>query len=457
MSQAVAIGTRLELLLDRHLIESLDNAKLQLNHPVRKEIALPMDSPWEGIGSGVYSCVFRDGGKIRMYYRATSGLLSDEDETQYCCYAESEDGIRWARPDLGIALQDLFPGNNIVMAGHLSHDFSPFLDTNPDCPLNQRYKAIAGNWNEGLFGFVSADGLHWELIQEEPLITDGNFDSHNLAFWDEGKRRYICYSRYFRKQSPGEAEFTGVRCIQSSESADFLHWGPQRPNVYDEAAPLEHFYTNATMLCPGAEHVYLSFPMRFMPERNKIKDFPKVGVSDNVILSSRDGLHWDREFLEAWAKPGRNPRNWTERSHIVARGIIDTSPEEFSFYSCEHYEWDETHIRRLTIPRHRFASVGAGYNGGSFVTKPVVFEGERLVLNYATSAAGSVSLQLEDEVGQPINGFTFADCEVLYGDELDHAVVWGEARTLAKLAGTPVRIRFMLKDADIYAFRFATE
>lgn len=174
------------------------------------------------------------------------------------------------------------------------------------------------------------------------------------------------------------------------------------------------------------------------------------------MLSSRDGLHWDREFLEAWIRPGRDQRNWTERNHIVARGIVDTTPDEFSLYVCEHYEWDDAYIRRLALPRHRFASVNAGYGGGSFVTKPVLFEGDRLVINYATSAAGSVSVQLEDDGGRPLPGFTFDDCELLYGDELEHPVAWnngGEALSLH--AGKPIRIRFRLQDADLYALRFA--
>jgi hypothetical protein len=455
MSRPIPIGARLELMTDRHLIDRLENARLHLNPPERKEIVLRMERAWERRGSGVHSCVFRDGGKIKMYYRGTADVSDDENETRYCCYAESADGIRWERPELGIVEFRGSTRNNIVMAGRFARNFSPFIDTNPDCPPEQRYKAIAGNRKDGLVGYVSGDGLHWRNIREEPLMTDGAFDSHNVAFWDNLRKRYVCYSRYFARPTPDSPVFAGIRRIQSCESDDFIHWGPQRPNIYGEGVPLEHFDANAVIPCPGAEHMYLSFPMRLMPERYKIDGFPKAGVSDIVFMSSRDGVHWDREFLEAWVRPGRDRRNWTARSLIVARGIIDTTPDEFSFYICEHYEWNDACIRRLAIPRHRFASVRAGYGEGGFVTKPVIFEGSRFVINYSTSAAGSVLVQLEDEDGNPIPGFGFGDCELIFGNELDHTVVWNGVGELSALAGKPVRIRFKLKDADIYAFRFA--
>ncbi|MBO9605656.1 MAG: hypothetical protein J7639_06880 [Paenibacillaceae bacterium] len=456
MSQAIELGSRWELLLDRHVIERTDNARLRLHPPVRQEISLRMDRLWEDRGSGVYGTVLKDGGKFRMYYRGASEMKTDYDETQYCCYAESDDGIHWVKPNLGIVSFRGSSDNNIVYAGRFCSNFSPFLDTNPACLPEQRYKAIAGNWKEGLVGFVSADGLHWRRLREEPLITDGAFDSHNVVFWDDRRGRYVCYSRYFQRPTPDAPQYTGVRCIQSCESPDFLNWGPQQPNRYGEEAPLEHFYTNATVPCPGAEHVWLSFPMRFMPERHNIAGFPKVGVSDNVLLSSRDGVNWEREFLEAWLRPGRDPRNWTERSHIVARGILETGAEaeELSLYVCEHYEWDDAHIRRVSVPRHRFASVGAGRDGGEFVTKPLVFAGSRLLLNYATSAPGTLTVQVEREDGAAVPGFAFADAEELYGDELEHAFVW-RGGDLAQLAGAPVRLRFRLTDADLFAFRFA--
>ena len=457
----IVIGQRVEMFIDDFLIEGMDKTYLKLNPPEKKEVVLRMDKPWEGLGSGIYSSVFKDGDRFKMYYRGTFDNSSDKAEGQSCCYAESSDGIHWERPELGIHEFEGSTKNNIVMKGSIAHNLSPFIDERPGCPPEEKYKAVAGYAPEGLFAFVSEDGLRFKPYREEAIIQKGAFDSHNLVFWDPNKECYVCYSRYFASnqepdiQAPEDAAlFLGIRAIQHSTSTDFKNWTPPQPNVYDETAPLEHFYTNATIPCPGAEHIYLSFPMRFMPDRSKVADHPKVGVSDNVFMSSRDGVKWDRPFLEAWMRPGLDRRNWTQRTLIPAWGILETSPEEFSMFGNERYYWDDSFIRRVTVPRHRFASVHGDYTGGVFVTKPIVVGGNSLTINYATSAAGSVRIGMIDEAGWPVAGFSTEDCDIIYGDELEYTVTWHGQSDLSQFVGQPIRFKFELKDADIYALRF---
>jgi hypothetical protein len=126
-------------------------------------------------------------------------------------------------------------------------------------------------------------------------------------------------------------------------------------------------------------------------------------------------------------------------------------------YASEHYRWPDNRLRRLVLPRHRIASANAGAEGGEFTTRPVTFDGNRLVLNYATSAAGSVQVELQDEAGRPLPGFTLADMPPLYGDELDAVVRWKSGDDVSSLAGKPVRLRFVLSDADLFALRFRQE
>ena len=124
-------------------------------------------------------------------------------------------------------------------------------------------------------------------------------------------------------------------------------------------------------------------------------------------------------------------------------------------YISEHYQWPDNRIRRLVLPRHRLASVNAGAQGGEFTTRPVKFEGQHLTLNYATSAAGSVQVELQDETGQPLPGYMLADSIPMFGDELNAAVTWQSMNDVSSLAGKCVRLRFVLKDADLFALRFA--
>jgi hypothetical protein len=447
VSTPIAIGTRVEMFVDDRLIDPALTRALthELQTPIRREVVLTTDKPWEGIASA-YFTVFQDGARYRMYYRG-SVPGEDHSENQVTCYAESADGIHFQRPSLGLHEFAGSKDNNIILRGVSSHNFAPFLDSNPDAKPEERYKALAGLGGE-LFAYASADGINWRKMQDAPVMTDGTFDSLNIGFWDEAGQCYRAYSRYF-----DQGGYAGARAVQNSTSLDFVHWTAPQPNRYAADAPTEHFYTSATIPCPGAPHHLLAFPMRFVPDRTKIPEATEAGVSDAVFMTSRDGQLWDRSFLEGWVRPGTDQRNWTHRNNMPAWGIVQTAPDEFSLYVSEHYFWPDNRLRRLTVRRHGFASMHAGAAEGEFTTRALTFTGQRLLLNYATSAAGSVRMEIQDEHGAAIPGFSLAESEVLFGDELDGSAQWKSTSDVSGLIGTPVRLRFVLRDADLFAFR----
>ncbi len=88
------------------------------------------------------------------------------------------------------------------------------------------------------------------------------------------------------------------------------------------------------------------------------------------------------------------------------------------------------------------------------VTRPIVFRGKELELNYSTSAAGSIRVELQDASGQPVAHYSLADAVEIVGDHLARTVAWKGGSDLSKLAGTPVRLRFVMRDADLYSLRF---
>src|SRR5207253_4154910 len=137
-------------------------------------------------------------------------------------------------------------------------------------------------------------------------------------------------------------------------------------------------------------------------------------------------------------------RNWTHRSNMPAWGIVQTSADEFSMYVSEHYAWPDNRLRRVTVRRHGFAAAHAGHGGGEFMTRLVTFGGNQLVLNYSTSAAGSVQVEIQDEKRKPLPGYTLADMNMLYGDELDAVVKWKSKQDLSELVGKPAILRFVL-------------
>ena len=111
-------------------------------------------------------------------------------------------------------------------------------------------------------------------------------------------------------------------------------------------------------------------------------------------------------------------------------------------------------MRRYVLRLDGFVSISSGWSGGTVVTKPLIFKGSKLELNFATSAAGSLRVELQYENGEPIPGFSFEDCPEYFGDSVAKLIEWDHDGDLSKLAGKPIRIAFGLKDADLYAFRF---
>ena len=123
----VAIGSRIELFVDDYLIEKLSGkAELRLQHPVPQEIAIVHDEPWEGSGSGFHS-IFKDGDIYRMYYKAwqltvnPDGSLNTSSHPLWTCYAESNDGINWRKPELGLFEFKGSKANNLVILGGKYH------------------------------------------------------------------------------------------------------------------------------------------------------------------------------------------------------------------------------------------------------------------------------------------------------------------------------------------------
>jgi hypothetical protein len=447
--QPLQIGSRLELLVDDYLIDSIQNLSLKLHDPQPAGLAIAFDRPWEG-NTSAYVTVFKDGPRYRMYYRGSadpkyarrSALKPGEPlipaHPEFTCYAESSDGIHWTKPALGLVPFNGSKANNILWTGPEAHDFAPLLDANLSVQPAARYKAF-GRREKGLTAFQSPDGLHWIQIQETPVITDGAFDSLNVGFFDPVRNLYVAVYRDFRD---------GVRTFKSATSQDFLHWTPGQWADFG-SAPTEQLYTNAATPYFRAPHIYLAFPKRFFPDRTRFRDTPSPGISEAVFMSSRDGVHWDRRFMEAFIRPGRDERNWVHRNTMVAAGVVPTATDEISLYVSRHYTYPSAHIERMVLRTDGFVSVHAGYQGGEFLTKPLLITGNTLVLNYATSAAGSIRFEIQSASGQPLPRLSLRDTPVLWGDAIEAAVP-----LRMPLAGVPIRLRFLMKDADLYSIRF---
>ena len=509
--ESIDIGSRRELFVDSALIDQLKGkAELRLHRPVPREISLVHDALWEGSGSGYHS-VFQDGDKYRMYYKSyeisplheADSKKNQEVHPLFCAYAESDDGIHWRKPALGIHEFNGSKANNIVMvsgvigkvdvdAGHPAI----FKDDNPEAAPDAQYKAIfRSRGPRGLLAFKSPDGLHWSPMSDAPVITDGAFDSQNLAFWDASLGLYRAYWRYFDRGTSTDL-YVGVRSIRTATSKDFLHWENYADLQYPDAPPT-HLYTNQVKPYHRAPHLLIGFPARYVerelkgtmddsrgkaaPEKFKqwspsMRALPELehremrasaserygtALTETVLMASRDGVSFKR-WQEAFLPPGiERVGTWHYGQQYVGWHLVETksdlggAPNELSLYAVESYWTDHSStLRRYTLRLDGFVSAQAPMSGGELITKPLRFRGQSLALNFSTSAAGSVRVEIQDANGQPLPGFALDDCPPIFGDTIERSVTWVKGRDVSALAGQAVRLRFVLNDADLFAFQF---
>ncbi len=452
------IGARLEPFIDDWLIHRMDGLSFRLHHPVPKEISFRFNRPWEG-PSSTFIRVMKDGNVYRNWYRAGA------DRDQAACYAESADGIRWERKPLGIVEYNGSSGNNIILRDENITNLAVFRDDNPEAPNKERFKAIAkGPKTDGratIRGLTSPDGFRWEIIEVDPILIAPNdrwpmFDSTNVAFWDEVQGHYVAYMRGWLPADgrPLSDHRGGVRSIRRSVSPDFRQWSSPEFIDMGDSEP-EHLYTNAATPYFRAPHIYFMFPRRFVVGRKLRPDWAEDGLSDAVFMSSRDGIHWDRKFMEPLIPTGRDIDDWTDRSLTPGVGLIPTGADEMSIYYKEHNRLPTVRMRRGTFRTDGIVSLHAGYKGGEFVTHPLMFKGSEVVLNYATSAAGSIQVEIQDARGYPIPGHSLAECDEIFGDEIERVLTWRGNPDISDLAGHPIRMRVTTANyAHFYSVRF---
>lgn len=426
----VDIGNRLELFVDDHLIaETEGDVSRQLIKPEPKEVVFETGESWEGNTSGYYT-VFQDGDLYRMIYRGWQhDAKMKAEHKEVTCYAESSDGIHWKKPKLGLFEWNGSKENNIVWLSPGTHNFTAFRDDNPKAPAEARYKAFGGG-RGGLLPFQSPDCIHWKLIQSKPVITNGAFDSQNLAFWDTDRGEYRAYWRYFGN---------GVRAIRTATSKDFIHWENESDLKYPKETPTEHLYTNAIQKYFRAQHLFIGFPTRYESKSQQVEP---------ILMTSRDGSTFQRYADAVIPRTAPRDRNHN-RSNYMVWGMFQLpgKPREIAVYGTEnYYERTPGRVRRFVYRVDGFVALHGGNDGGRVTTKPLQYEGKRLLLNYKVRTGGSLKVEVLND-----DGGVIAVSKPIDGDAIDAAVNWERNEGFSEGV---LQLRFSLKNADVYSLRF---
>lgn len=496
---AIDVGNDLQVMWDDHVVDvERTTATRLVHHPVFDQVVMVHDQPWEGDYCAFHNIVVdRDaqGPLYRMYYDGWSLGVAPQGKVKFprhrvvICYAESRDGFHWVKPNLGLWDFKGSKANNIILDGTKPKvnwdNFMVFRDDNPSCPPSERYKAVgrtAGHFGPdgkslpgaALSGFFSADGIHFD--DGRILTRAGSFDSLNVAFWDATRGVYHLYARGGHHNANERNGDTGVRDIRHAVSKDFRTWSTPERIGFGEASEDYPLYTNVVQPYFRNPSLLIGFPSRYVSRREWTKNYEHLPrpdyrrfrmetnlekggtkrwglvVTDCVFMMSRDGQNFFRED-EAFMRPGPEyPGNWVYGSCYPARGLIPVKgrlgdDDELAIYVFDNrWSGDAERLLLYRIRQDGFISRHAAYREQKVVTKPIVFRGGKLLVNFSTSARGRMFVTVKDGNGKSLRSVE------LFGDKVDRPVDF--EGDLAMFAGEPVILEFAMSDADLYAFRF---
>jgi hypothetical protein len=459
------VGSDRQLFIDKAFFQQSNNVSLKLHQPTKtNQRVVERENPWESATLNWFTVVQDRGvidtqAKYRMWYECfdVAGWPTSDDTS--FCYAESRDGVHWTKPDLGLFQYQGNTNNNILFrqigpSGGYSrvHGTNVFID--PTAPPQARYKAVSqGIWGgqspaHRITEMVSADGLSWTRMAQ-PLNTDFA-DSQYSGFWDSSLQKYVIYGRV--------GSSTG-RAIGRAESSVYSQFPPlQQVLQADSADPANSdLYNPAALKYAGAANVYVMFPSLYQHGPDTL---------DIRMAVSRDGINWTYPDQSKAFIPLGGAGSWDSGSLYMGQGMIQAGNQTMLYYSgspLKHNASDEELFNTdqprsfslATLGRDRFVSVDGGTGGGSFITQPLTFTGDTLLLNVDVHSGGRVRVGFLDSMGRPLLGYGLTNCVPITGDEFDATVRWTAGADVSSLVGQPVRMQVEVINASLYGFQFA--
>ena len=518
----INIGNRREVLWDDYLIDSNGTtAKLTLNKPQKKEFVYRFDKPWEETIN--YPQMIKLGDEYYMYYTAVwhsddalEPAANDFNKEVFpvrkgICLMKGKDPLKLERINAGLFEVNGSFDNNIILIQNRVGDFEEefdnlfvFVDDNPDCPAEQKIKAIGQMRNHAkifpgfreLWSFVSADGIHFERYKKISGGDDmhaGLFDSHNIVFYDTEAKVYKAFIRglhldwgiakeaqetgYMTKAMEKDLAGFGIRDIRYMESKDFATWSVPKRLTYSDNYDYQ-LYTNHVQKYERAPHMYIGLPTRYTERKEWTTNFEQIGgevnvsnrreryrqspryglaVTDNIFMCSRDGLKWNRFHDSLIGGGPEDSYNWAYGDAYMLYNVLESCdgyPGREAVYTLLAKGCDEMGnpaLIRHDIRKDGFASYHSDFEVSTLITKPIIFEGTELSINFATSPAGFVYVDILDEWDRPIDGYRSIEH---FGNTLDRTVCFPDGRDLSKLSGKPIKLKFTMRSADIYSFIF---
>lgn len=470
------IGADSEIFLDDFLIQRSEGVWRSVNHP-KKFAGNPVikpDRPWEGYLILQPGTVLFDKaeGKFKMWYLAAPSKWRPPSkggswDDCFLCYATSEDGLAWEKPDLGLTEFRGSRANNIILT-KVNWDHCLVEDKN-DPDSSKRYKLLYWqSWDKehcGIWTAFSSDGIHWQNPLTYPSVPCSATSDTFSVMRDPVSKQYFL----FHKTVLGR-----IRKVSRLVSDDLINWRDDRlilePDAHDQPDTqlygLSGFrYGNQYVGMLWVFHTYLQ-------------------SVDTQLVSSRDGLHWGRALNRMIFLPlgymvvGYKGYSFDSKMIWPTSAPIQKDDELWIYYSGfsnPHNALSSEYTGQIGVARLRldgFCSLDAT-SEGFIVTRPIKLEGSTLFVNAqvnsneaqplgshptwrglfaGTTGEGYVRVEVQDEVERPIEGYSAAESLPLRGDGVHQKVSWGRGKGLSALRGRAVRFKFIIANTKLYSF-----
>ena len=414
------------------------------------------EKEWEMTAEGAVAAPFSDGvwydesdSKFKMWYMAGGRGY----ETGFVtCYAESADGITWTRPSLNYV-----KGTNIVLKG-LNRDSNTIWIDKTESNPNLRFKMFVvaeGKSHWGYHYYTSSDGKYWRSVNESGKVADRSTVFYNpfRGVWVWSLRHNIRLSSSVLVRGRDYMEDADVvagnkKAFANLESFWFGPW-PDEPKhpVYKGVQPAIY-----NLDAIGYESLMLGVFSSWAGPENGVCASDRVIKRNQLLLGySRDGWSWLRGDFTPFCAVDDNTDAWNNGNIQSAVGSPLIVGDKLYFYMSgrrlNEAKKEVISTGLATLRRDGFASMSGS---GEVVTEILKYSGNYLFINAA--ARGSVTVELLDENGDVLPGFSAGECNVVKTDGCKIMVSWKEHSDLKALNGRNLKIKFQLDDADLYSF-----
>ncbi len=378
--------------------------------------------------------------RAQRYKMLYTDFSADEGGQEWPAFhaAFSPDGIQWTKSARN-------PLNKTAYGGRGTQP--PFVDEN----------VYTERWDAGK-----------EFTRKTWRIPFSMSDAADV-FFDPRHKSYVVYGKVWLQGPAGGLAWK--HAMARLESKDFLSWSkPQLVAATDDLDPPNtEFHTSPVFYHEGC---YFCLNQILSARGEAIG--AKADAMHIELMISRDGLRWERPFRE-------QPFIASRDQAFSSGGVFTNSTpvfldDEIRFYYGGYNSGAIGGGEKLTDPSQQsgvgFASIilnrFAGIrpvavsaestlkrpleNVGQITLKPLDLHGAGAISINADASEGSIRVEILNEDGYRIRGFSKDDASPITGDSLRHDLMWKD-HTLDKLPAGKYSLRLHLDNAEVFAIK----